>query len=215
MKKRIATLMLVALIAVSALLVLAACGPQDKEPRANANENYVITGNFNGWKVNVTEENKLDSKYQMEAVKIQDERIESIKESIVDAKYIYVVEHTATNNKKEDGSWESGWSIKYATSEGAEPIEVDGNMAIKVIGTHEETAAGVTTWTSAWLPDAGNTVFKSLTPDTLYMPPHSEKAQWENSGAWNDNPILLKAGTYTIVFVEFNDGTYGLGAIAK
>ncbi len=215
MKKRIATIMLVALLAVSALLVLAACGPTDEEPRANASESYVITGQFNGWKVNVTEDNKLDSKYEMEAVKIQDERIKSIQESLLEAKYIYVVEHTATNNKKEDGTWEAGWSVKYALTEGAEITEVDGNMAIKVIATHFETVGDKSAWSAAWLPDAGNTTFKSLTPDTLYMPPHTEAPMWKDSGAWNDNPILLKAGTYTIVFAEFNDGTYGLGAIAK
>lgn len=214
--KKFVTMLLVAVLAVSAMLVLTACAPKDKEPRADKEGfDYVITGEFNDWKVNVDGENKLDAKYKMEPIMIQDARIKSISANLKDAVKIYVIEHTATNNKTAEGAWEAGWSIKYAITEGATPIEVDGKMAIKVIKTKMETVGGQSGWSANWLPDAGNTTFVSLTPDTLYMPPHAEQAPYENSGDWNTNPILLTAGTYYIVFAEFADGTFGLGAIAK
>lgn len=208
---------MVAILVVSCLFALVAC---DNEPLADPDYLYTITGNFNGWKVNVDteDETKLDATYAMEAVALSDARVASIKDVLKEGgvQYLYIVEHTFTNNKV-DGAWEAGWSVSYALTEGAELTEVDGNMAIKVIKTEMATnpATGSTEWLANWLPDAGNTNVRSLTPDTLYCPPHSETPLWENSGAWNDNPIVLEGGTYYVVFASFTDGTYGLGAIAK
>lgn len=204
--KKIVTLVLVAMLAVSCLFALAACN----KPLANPDYDYVITGAFNGWGVPFTDESKtaIDEKYHMEAIAISDKRVASIKDQLVDVQYIYIVEHTVTDTG-------AGWDFGYALTEGAEVTKFDGNQAIKVIKTKYTEVEGIGAWEQNWLPDAGNTTFKSLTPDTLYMPPHSEKPAYENSGAWNENPAVLKAGTYYIVFVEFTDGTFGLGAIAK
>lgn len=203
--KKIVTLVLVAMLAVSCLVALVACnniGDPDYD--------YVITGAFNDWGVPFTDDSKtaIDEKYHMEAIKASDERVASIKDQLVDVQYIYIVEHTVTDTG-------AGWDFGYALTEGAEKTTFDGNQAIKVIKTKYTEVEGIGAWEQNWLPDAGNTTFKSLTPATLYMPPHSETPTYENSGAWNDNPAVLKAGTYNIVFVAFNDGTFGLGAIAK
>ena len=205
--KKFVTLLLVAMLAVSCVVALAAC---DKGPLADPDYDYVITGAFNGWKVNTDEndETKLDAKYQMEAIAVSDSRVESIKSELKGVKYLYIVENTFVNEG-------AGWDITYVMEEDGEPTVLDGNMAIKVIKTAYETIGDVTKWSAAWLPDAGGTTFKSLTPSTLYMPPHSEDELWEGSGAWNDNPVVLEAGTYYVVFAAFKDGTFGLGAIAK
>lgn len=204
--KKIVTLVLVAMLAVSCLFALAACN----KPLANPDYDYVITGQFNGWGVPFTDESKtaIDEKYHMEAIAISDKRVASIKDQLVDVQYIYIVEHTVLDSG-------AGWDFGYALTEGAEKTMFDGNQAIKVIKTKYTEVEGIGAWEQNWLPDAGNTTFKSLTPDTLYMPPHSEAGSWKDSGGWNDNPAVLKAGTYYIVFVEFTDGTFGLGAIAK
>ena len=204
--KKLVTILLVAMLAVSCVCALAACS----KPLANPDFEYVITGQFNGWKVNTDEndETKLDAQYQMEAIAASDKRVKSIKDQLKDAKYLYIAEHEFVNEG-------AGWTIEYALSEGADLTVLDGNMAIKVIKTKYDTLGETASWSAAWLPDAGGTTFKSLTPTTLYMPPHSEAPTYPNSGAWNDNPVVLEAGTYYIVFAEFTDGTFGLGAIAK
>lgn len=204
--KKIVTLVLVAMVAMSCVFALAACAKPLEDPEYA----YTITGNFNGWKVNTdaNDETKLDAKYQMEAISVNDERVASIKGQLKDAQYLYVVEHTCVNEG-------AGWTIKYTLSEGGREVEVDGNMAIKVLKTKFTVVGEVSSWEANWLPDAGNTNVRSLTPDTLYCPPHSEAETYPGSGSWNMNPIILEAGTYYVVFATFADGTYGIGAIAK
>ncbi len=213
--KKLVTILMVAVLAVSCICVFAAC--EQGEPLADTEGySYVITGNFNGWKVNLDPEDgsKLDAQYVMEAIATSDKRVKSIRKELQDVKYLYIAEHEFTNNKNGD-EWEAGWSVTYALTEGAEPITVDGNMAIKTIKTKYETLGDESSWSEAWIPDAGSTNVRSLTPSTLYMPPHSETPTYEGSGAWNDNPIVLEAGTYYVVLATFNDGTFGLAAIAK
>ncbi len=206
--KKIVTLALVAMLAVSCVVAMAACAPE--EPLANPDYEYIITGNFNGWGVPFTDESKttIDPVYHMEAIAVSDARVASIKDKLANAQYLYIVEHTVTDTG-------AGWNFGYALTAGAEKTTFDGNQAIKVIKTKYTEVEGIGAWEQNWLPDAGNTTVVSLTSDTLYCPPHSEQPTYENSGAWNDNPAVLKAGTYYIVFVEYTDGTFGIGAIAK
>ena len=220
--KKLVTIILVALVAISCVFALAACGKTyDNTILADQDGySYVITGAFNGWGVKTitpAEGNPvLDAQYQMWAISLNDPIVASIAKDLESAgvKALYAAQHTFTNNKNGD-EWEAGWSIKYVTKKGADPIELDGNMAIKVIKTKWETLGDTAAWSQAWLPDAGGTTFKSLTPSTLYMPPHSEAELWEGSGAWNDNPVVLEAGSYYVVLAVFADGTFGLGAIAR
>ena len=207
--KKFVTLMLVALVAVSALFVLVAC--EDPTPLADETNQYVIVGEWAGWKVNTDEndESKLDSKFAMTAIALSDSRVKSIKDQLTDAKYLYIAEHEFVNEGSKN-------TISYALTEGAEPTVLNENMCIKIIRTRYETAGASSAWLQEWLPDAGNTTFRSsLTPATLYCPPHSEKETYPGSGAWNNNPVALQAGTYYVVFATFTDGTYGLGLIAK
>ena len=196
--KKIVTLVLVAMVAMSCVFALAACAKPLEDPEFF----YTITGNFNGWKVNTdaADETKLDAKYQMEAISASDARVKSIKGQLKDAQYLYIVEHTCVNEG-------AGWTKKYTLSEGGREVEV--------LKTKFTVVGEVSSWEANWLPDAGNTNVKSLTPDTLYCPPHSEAPTYPGSGAWNDNPIILEAGTYYVVFATFADGTEGIGAIAK
>lgn len=209
--KKLVTTALVAILVVSCLFALVAC---DNEPLADPKYSYTITGPFNGWKVNVDaeDETKLDATYAMEAVALSDKRVSSIKSVLEEGgvEYLYVVEATFANGT-------SGNEITYVTTEGGDPVVVDENLQVKVIKTEMATnpATGSTEWLANWIPDAGNTNVRSLTPDTLYCPPHSESELWPGSGAWNNNPIVFEEGTYYIVFASFTDGTYGLGAIAK
>ncbi len=205
--KKIVTLVLVAMLAISCVVALAAC---QAEPLANPDYDYIITGQFNGWGVpkDANDASKIDAKYQMEAIAVSDARVASIKAQLKNAKYLYIVEHVVTDTG-------AGWDFGYALTEGAAVTKFDGNQAIKVIKTKYTEEGGVGAWEQNWLPDAGNTTVVSLTPGTIYLPPHSEAPTYENSGAWNDNPAVLTAGTYYIVFVEYTDGTFGLGAIAK
>lgn len=212
--KKIVTIALVAMLAVSCLFALAAC-TDETAVLADTEYEYIITGAFNGWGVPMAkcpdcgkELNMIDTKYLMKPIAVSDERVASIKKELKDVEYLYIIEHTVLDSG-------AGWDFGYALTEGAEKTMFDGNQAIKVIKTHYETVDEVSAWTSAWIPNAGDTTVKSLTPDTLYMPPHSEAEPWTDSGHWNSNPAVLKAGDYYIVFAVFSDGTFGLGAIAK
>ena len=210
--KKLATILLVAMLAVSCVFALAACGG---EPLADPDYEYQITGvwsrgSHDNWGVSLDENDptKLDEEFLMEAIAISDKRVKSIKKELVDVKYLYIVEHEFVNEG-------AGWTQSYVMEKDGEEVTLDGNMCIKVIKTAYEALGDTAAWSEAWLPDAGGTTFRSLTPSTLYMPPHSEGELWPGSGHWNSNPIVLEAGTYYVVFAAFNDGTYGLGAIAK
>lgn len=215
--KKLVTILMVAVLAVSCICVFAAC--EKGEPLADTEGyRYVITGQWADW-ANVADPDdpsklREDGKFEMEAIAVSDKRVKSIRDQLDDVKLLYIAEHEFTNNKNGD-EWEAGWSVTYALTEGAEPITVDGNMAIKIIKTKYETLGDESSWSAGWIPDAGSTTVKSLTPSTFYMPPHSETPTYEGSGAWNDNPIALEAGTYYVVFAAYTNGTFGIGLIAK
>ena len=223
--KKLVTILMVAVLAVSCIAVFAACGKD--EPLVDSNGyNYVIVGAWSDW-ANVADPDdpsklKEDGKYVLKAIDASDSRVKSIKDQLTDVKLLGIVEHEFTNNKgaqwvneDNEAGWEAGWSVTYALTQGAEPTTVDGNMAIKVIKTKYETLGDESSWSAGWIPDAGATNVRSLTPSTCYVPPHSETASWEGSGTWNDNPIALQAGTYYVVFAAFTDGKFGIGLIAK
>ena len=214
--KKFVTLMLVALVAVSALFALTACDAP-KDPK----NQYVCTGQWNGWdKTTITDDGPLESAL-MTAIKADDARVAPIKDDLKDAKYIYIFEQEFTNNKKDDGTWEAGWSIRYKLTEDAEDYtEVDGNMTVKVIRTrYEEVEVGeekVSSWVKEWIPSPENHNIKTLTPDTFYLPNMASASEaWEGSGDWSGNPMVLKAGTFYVVYVEYNDGSMGMGLIEK
>ena len=203
--KKFVTLFLVAVLAVSCICVLAACNKPLEEEGAY----YILAGGQPGWGLDagVAPTDEDVAPRLLEAIAKNDARVKSIKKELKGAKYLYLIEY------KFEG--EAGWTNDFVMKEGEDSQAIDGNCLVKVIRyTESEEAKG--TWTPIWYssPEAGNVV-KSLTPDTLWMPQFKEEPEDGTSG-WNSNGVLLKGvGTYYIVFVAFQDGTFGMAAIAK
>ncbi|MDY0317118.1 MAG: hypothetical protein RBQ64_00900 [Candidatus Izemoplasmatales bacterium] len=170
----------------------------------NAAKDYYATGQWNGW------DTKVDGK--MEAIKLSDPRVASIVDELEGVKYLYVLEGYLP-------SADAGWGVNYIID--GVNTTLNGNQTVKVI----RTAAGDPDSRDWWAQSPESGQINNLTPDTLFMPEFVENATTSNvvgegeeavtytSGAWNDNPAALEAGSYLIVFAEFNDNTKGLGLI--
>ena len=231
--KKFVTMLLVAMLAVSCVVALTAC---NKDPLENPDvDGYLLMGGAPGWSTDVTEEmvisgsTKLNAEHErvFEAISTSDKRVTSIKSELKDAKFLYVCEYTfdfadipadVTDRAAASEIAVNDWATekRFAVVEGGDLKYYDNNATIKVTMLKYEEIGDVARYGVTWLPSPESAAFKSLTPSTLYMPPHSETEAWEGSGDHNDNPILLgEPGTYIIVLVGFNDGTFGLGAIAK
>ena len=170
----------------------------------NAAKDYYATGQWNGW------DTKVDGK--MEAIKLSDPRVASIVEALEGVKFLYLLEATLPAE-------DAGWAVNYIID--GVNTTLNGNLTVKVI----RTMAGDPDTRDWWAQSPESGQINNLTPDTLFMPEFVENATTSNvvgegeeavtytSGAWNDNPAALEAGSYLIVFAEFNDNTKGLGLI--
>ena len=175
----------------------------------NAAKDYYATGQWNGW------DTKVDGK--MEAIKLSDPRVASIVDELEGVKYLYVLEGYLP-------SADAGWGVNYIID--GVNTTLNGNQTVKVIRTAADDPDTRDWWAQS--PESGQ--INNLTPDTLFMPEFVENATTTavddngtpedttddvtfTSGAWNDNPAALEAGSYLIVFAEFNDNTKGLGLI--
>ena len=170
----------------------------------NAAKDYYATGQWNGW------DTKVDG--QMEAIKLSDPRVASIVDELDGVKYLYVLEGYLP-------SADAGWGVNYIID--GVNTTLNGNQTVKVIRTATDDPDSRDWWAQS--PESGQ--INNLTPDTLFMPEFVENATTSvvegegeeavtfTSGAWNDNPAALEAGSYLIVFAEFNDNTKGLGLI--
>jgi len=204
-------------------LVLVACGgtttaapttaaPTTAAPQLleNTAKDYYLTGNWNGWD---TKEDAV-----MEAIYLADERVASIADELEDVKYLYVLELFLPSD-------DAGWTVNYIVDE--ENIQFNGNQTVKVI----RTLAGDPDTRDWWAQSPESGEILNLTPDTLFIPPFIENATTTfvddmdtvedteddvtyTTGAWNDNPVALEAGSYLAVFAEFEDGSKGLGLIS-
>ena len=179
-------LMLVALLFSFGLV---ACS---SEPLANAEKNYYVVGNFNGWGEGIGDDSK------MEAIAKNDDRVASIKGELSGVEYLYLLEITLPTDA-------AGWDVTY-TIDGTETT-YDGNLTIKVVRTAIDDPDSIDFW--AQNKESGE--IDNLTPDTLYLPTYAETVD-DGSGTWADNPIALEAGTYYLVFAEF-DGSRAMGLI--
>jgi uncharacterized repeat protein (TIGR02543 family) len=181
----------------------------DQEPLANPDKDYYVTGNFNGW------DTKVDG--IMTAIPIEDERITGLLDQLVGVEFLYIFEATLP-------SIEAGWGVRYIV-EGVNTY-FDGNLTVKVIRTLIGYPDSRDWWAQS--PESGEII--NLTPDTLFIPEYVETATTtvvsDNgtpdditddvvfiTGAWNDNIVALEAGTYYVVFAEFEDGTRAMGLI--
>lgn len=189
----------VLLVAVFALFVLAACGGSDKVLE-NTTKDYYVTGQFNGW--GPTEG------AQMEAIKLSDERIASIKGELKGVQSLYILEVTLPAEEVE-------WSEKYMVD--GTLTEYNGNLSIKVIRTEKDDVDVM-----LWMPSPESGEIQNITPDTLVIPMYRDEAEVpaenDNLGHWNSNPVAKEAGNYYVVFAEKGAGREAvrfLGLIKK
>lgn len=155
---------------------------------------YFAVGNFNGWggALEVLDEEEENFTYAMEAISVSDSRVSSIKSKLKNPEFLYVLRivlpsTVATSSKT------------YTRTNGGTAETFNGNLTLKIIQADvvdvgEEV---IPNWYGQ-APESG--VVNNLTPETIYIPPFLEQAPWAGSGAWNDDPVALTAGTYTAVF---------------
>ncbi len=177
----------------------------------NTAKDFYATGNFNGW----------DTKAEglMEAVYLADERVASIVDQLEDVKYLYVLEVYLPSEA-------AGWGVNYIID--GVNTTLDGNLTVKVIRTLADDPDTRDFWAQS--PESGE--ITNLTPETLFVPEFVENATTSvvddmgteadatddvtyTSGAWNDNPAALAAGSYYVVYAEFEDGSKGLGLVSS
>ncbi|MCK5732482.1 MAG: hypothetical protein KAH13_05655 [Tenericutes bacterium] len=183
------------ILALVLSFTLIGCGVLENEAK-----DYYVTGNFNGW-------DTVDTG-MMTAIAKNDDRVASIKDELDGVEYLYIVEIVLPAD-------EAGWGVNYII--GGVNTALDGNLTVKVIRTTVDDSDARDWWAQS--PESGE--ITNLTPSTLFMPEFLETATTSvtvdevtySSGAWNDNPAALAAGTYYAVFAEF-DGSRGLGLVA-
>lgn len=178
------------LFALVAVLGLASCGKAVENPE----KDYYVSGQFADWKVGEREDLK------MVAVAANDKAVRKLK--IKSAKYVYAVEVVFPSEK-------ASWQEKVKNGE--EIIEFDGNLALKVV----RTAKGDPESMDFWAQNKESGEVKNLSPETLFVPAYREQDQADGQSTWGGNCCVREAGTYTIVFVEFEDGSLGMGAVKK
>lgn len=165
----------------------------NNDPLVDEDNNYWATGQFAGWG-----DAAGNTDYQMEAIAKNDDRVDGLE--LDDVMYLYLLEVTLP-----DG--EAGWTVTY-TIDGTETT-VDGNLTVKIIKTDATDADNIPVWW-AQSPESGE--LTNLTEETLYVPPFVEE-NVDGAGTWNDNPIAFEAGTYYLVFAQYEDGSRAIGLV--
>lgn len=175
------------------------------DPLVNAEKDYYVTGQFNGW-------DTVADTGKMEAIAKSDDRVASIKGDLKGVEFLYLKEIVLPDT-------DAGWGVNYIID--GTNTTLNGNLTVKVIRTTIDDPDARDWWAQS--PESGEIV--NLTPDTLFVPEFVETAATSavvgegdaavtfTSGAWNDNPAALAAGTYYAVFAEFTDGARGLALI--
>jgi hypothetical protein len=179
-------------VALFVAFALVGCG--GGEILENSTKDFYATGNFAGWGDAAGNE-----EFKLEAIALNDSRVASIKGDLRGAVSLYVLEIVLP-------ATEAGWTQTY-TIDGVE-VAFDGNLTVKVIRTEKD---GDIPEFWAQNPESGK--IDNLTPTTMYIPPFVEE-NVDGAGTWNDNPVALEAGTYYLVFAEF-DGSRAMGLIKK
>lgn len=167
------------------LSALGACTPATI--LENPDKDYYVTGQFADWGDAVGK-----AEYRMTAVSLKDSRVAALKQELKGAKYLYILEHVVISDSG------AGWTTEYV--DGNTLKTADGNQTMKwlQVGKGEEAPDW---W--AQNPESGQ-IF-SLTPDLLWIPGFTETP--EIGPDWNGNPVVLKAGTYTVVFAFIEKST--------
>lgn len=175
----------VLLVAVLAVFILAACGGSDNVLE-NKDKDYYVTGQWNGW--------GAFEGYEMEAIKLSDERVKSIKGQLKGVEALYIKEVTLP---AEDAGWENTFKID------GEEVTFNGNLAVKVI----RTTKGDPDAKDFWAPAKESGKITNLTPDTFFLPEFREEdAEEDGKGTWADNPFAKEAGVYYVIYAEKGAG---------
>ncbi len=165
---------------------LVACTPDTI--LANTEKDYYVTGQFAGWGDAVGKD-----QFKMTAVSLKDARVAALKADLKGAKYLYILEHVVISDTG------AGWTAQYVDNGVVK--DCDGNQTMKWLQVTKGQEAP-DWWGQS--PESGAIV--SLTPALLWIPGFTETP--EVGPDWNGNPVVLKAGTYTVVFaiVEKTEG---------
>ncbi len=190
--KKVLALVLGLVLSIS----LVGCGTLE-----NTEKDYYAAGNNLAW--------DTLAEYQMTAIAKNDERVASIKDQLSGVEYLYILEVTLAD----DAGWGQNFIIDGVNT------HLDGNLTIKVI----RTPVGDPDTRDFWAQNPESGAIDNLTPDTLFMPEWVETPTESvtvddvtyTTGTWADpwgNPSALEAGTYYLVFAEF-DGSRAMGLI--
>jgi len=149
----------------------------------NSAKDYYATGNFNGW--------DTINAYKMVPIYLFDERVNSIRDQLTGVKYLYIIEITLPDTA-------AGWDVTFKIN--GNVITFDGNLTVRVI----RTAAGDSDDRDFWAQSYESGPITNLTPLTLYIPPFTED-NIDQAGTWYDNLVAYQAGTYYLIFAEYED----------
>ena len=167
------------------------------------NFNYRVTGQFAGWG------QTFEAQYMMENVAKDDPRIAPIHAALADANYVYLYEYTP------DTANPAGWTTDFPGA----GISVDGNFCVKIIRLIADSTEASGWFFDMWIPSTEAGGVSNLSPNTFFTPmartDEEADAAGDGLGSNNGNPVLLKAGTYYIVFAVMNDRSRAMGAVAK
>ncbi len=171
-------------------------------PLADAEKNYWGTGQFAGWG-----DAAGNTDYQMEAIAAADPRVADL--GLENVEMLYLLPITLSDE-------DAGWAMNYIVD--GVNTTLNGNLAVKIIRTAQSDGDNIPEWW-AQSPESGE--MENLTPETLFVPEFVETATTSEvdgettytSGAWNDNPAALAAGSYYFIFAEFEDGSRGMGLV--
>lgn len=181
MKKRIIALFL----AVFALFAFVGCG----KVLENTEKDYYVTGQIGNWGSAIGQE-----AYKMEAVKLNDARIASVKDTLKKATAIYILQVALPGS---DAGWKNTFKVNGVET------DFNGNLSVKVVRTAKDDPDTV----DFWAQNKESGAITNLTPSTLFMPAYKETAT-DGEGTWADNPFAYKAGTYYVVFAEVGASFY-------
>jgi len=156
-------------------------------------KSYWATGQFAGWG-----DAAGNTMYQMEAIAATDAIVADL--DVEGAALLYAKLITLP-------AGEAGWTATY-TIDGTETT-FDGNLTVKMIRTSATDEDNIPEW---WAQSPESGAITNLTEDTLYIPPFVEE-NVDGAGTWNDNPVALEAGTYFMVFAEYEDGSRAFGLV--
>lgn len=195
----------VLLIMILGFFVLVACEKTPDVVLENEAKDFYLTGNHNGWGVK--------EGFKMEAIKLSDERVASLKKQLKGVEALYIIEVTLPAEEPEPY-----WGEKYLVD--GQVVDFHGNLTIKLIRTNKgETIADV------WMPSPESGALENLTPDTLVMPLFRAEADIDQAsetdrylGHSNSNPVAKEAGTYYVIYAEKGSGREAvryLGLIKK